>query len=350
MTNHEPAQASHEIPTPTRSKRKLLVGTALCSTFLLFQCTKPDRDFEAILPGSGGRKGSGGEGGVPLGGDTSSGGVATGGRRNTGGMAGFGGDSQPGGADSGGTSSGGASSGGAPPMCEDTSDPDCRCVDGFLIAKDIDGDGAGTRLCEAAPGDDCDDGDEDFIKNECGGCIKDLGGTLNEACGDCGVLKCQGDSALVCRSPDPQPKRCTDSNSPQSCVNGNWVVQADCSGGTPVCLLGACVQCNPGAPINPLPGQETRQHMCDTTTYPPDDLVFRCSDGGYWESSWIAVCYASSSEVCDAAIGSCKAAGILHPRDKTFDVVPSLLKGLPEKQLGKPVLEVFDSLLGSRFG
>lgn len=349
MTTQETPKASAPVAgSAPRSKRKLLVGTALCSTFLLFECSKPDRDFEAILPGSGGRKGSGGEGGDPdFGGETGAGGVAaTGGRRNTGGMGGEGGDPDLGGA----TASGGTGSGGAPPACGDNSDPDCRCIDGELFAKDVDGDGEGTRFCEAAPGGDCDDGDDEFIKNECGGCIKDLGGSVGDDCGDCGTLKCQGDSALVCGSPSPQPKRCTDINTPQACVNGNWVVQSDCSGGTPVCLNGGCVQCNPGAPINTLPGLAARQFMCDTTSYAPDDLVYRCSDGGYWESSWLLSCYASSLQACDAATGSCVTAGIRHLRDKSFEVEPALLKGVRERQLGRPVLDVFDSLLGSKFG
>lgn len=349
--DHTPAPNHEQAVEPRRKKRKLLVGTALCSTFLLFQCTKPERDFDAIISGSGGRKGTGGrpEGGE--GGDVGTGGAfSTGGRRSTGGDGGLGGDQNLGGTGepSGGTGTGGEGTGGAPPpLCEDTSDPDCRCVDGFLIPKDVDGDGEGTRLCEASPGLDCDDGDDTFVANECGGCIKDLGGAVGDNCDECGVLKCQGDSALVCRSPDPQPKRCTDLNTPQSCVNGSWVVQPDCSGASPVCLGGACVQCNPGTPLS-VSG--ARQYLCDTTSYAPDDLVYRCSDGGYWESSWIASCYASSAQVCDAATGSCKAAGIPHLRDRSFNVVPELLKGLQEKQLGRPVLEVFDSLLGSQFG
>jgi hypothetical protein len=344
VTTPDPAPTTdHEQPAaPTQgSRRKLLARTALCSTFLLLQCTKPDRDYDAILPGSGGRKGEGGEGGEPLAGDTGAGGAPAGGR-STGGL---GGDTDLGGA---GASAGGAS-GGAPP-CGDNSDPDCRCVEGSLVAKDIDGDGEGTRLCEAAPGLDCDDGDDAFVKNDCGGCIKDLGGSLDDACGQCGVLKCQGDSALVCRSPSPQPQRCTDANTPQLCVDGNWVVQSDCTGGTPVCLNGSCVQCNPGAPINTLVGQEAREYRCDTTSYAPDDVVYRCSDGGAWETSWILSCYASSAEACDATTGSCVTAGIPHPRDTSFEVVPALLKGVYEKQMGRPVLEVFDSLLGSKFG
>lgn len=356
MTNPDPAHVPEKEATafaPQRSKRKLLAGTALCSTFLLLQCMKPERDYDAILPGSGGRKGEGGEGGAI---DETGGRSTWGGRASIGGKSGFAGDPDLGGAPNAGAPSGGApstggepSSGGAPP-CGDNSDPDCRCVEGSLLAKDVDEDGEGTRLCEAAPGLDCDDGDEDFIKNECGGCIKDLGGVLGDACGQCGELKCQGDSALVCRSPSPQPQRCTDANTPQLCIDGTWVVQSDCSGGAAVCLNGSCVQCNPGAPANTLAGQEAREYRCDTTSYAPDDLVFRCSDGGYWESSWIASCYASSAESCNAATGSCVTMGIPHPRDRNFEVVPALLKGIEDKGMGRPVIDVFDSLLGSNFG
>jgi hypothetical protein len=354
MTMRDPApnDSSEFEPKPRRPRRRLLVGTALCSTFLLFQCTKPERDFDALLPGSGGRKGSGGEGGDP--GE----GVATGGRRNTGGMAGGLGEGGMGGAASGGKGSGGKGSGGkgsggsgtggAAPSCAENTDPDCECVDGELVAKDVDGDGEGTRLCEAAPGLDCDDGDEDFVRNECGGCIKDLGGQVGDPCGDCGVLRCQGDSALVCRSPEPQPRRCSDHNTPQLCVNGTWVAQADCGGSLPVCLNGACVQCDPGPPINPVSLSGKRDHKCGS--YHSDTVLYQCSDGGYWESTWKLSCYASSHEICNAATASCVTAGLRHPRDKTFEVTPEMLKGVEEKQWGRPVLDVFDSLLGSKFG
>jgi hypothetical protein len=275
-----------------------------------------------------------------------------GGETGSGGASSSDGGKNSGGANTsdGGSSSGGETSSGGAPPCGDNSDSDCKCVDGSLIAKDVDGDGAGTKLCEASPGEDCDDGDTDFISNECGGCIKDLGGAVGDACGECGVLKCQGDSALVCRSPSPQPKRCTDLNSRQFCVDGTWVVQPDCGDTTPVCLSGGCVQCNPGAPINTLPGLSARQYKCDTASYDPDDVVYRCSDGGYWESTWILSCYASSAVACDAATGTCKTTGIQHLRDKNFEVVPALLRDLPARESGRPVLDVFDSLLGAHFG
>lgn len=350
MTMRDPApnDSSEFEPKPRRPRRKLLVGTALCSTFLLFQCTKTERDFDALLPGSGGRKGSGGEGGDP--GDS----VATGGRRNTGGMAGggFGGEGAMGGASSGGKGpgTGGKGTGGEPVACAGNKDDDCECVEGELVAKDLDGDGEGTRLCEAAPGLDCDDGDEDFIQNACGGCNKDLGGQVGDACGDCGTLQCDGNSALACRSPDPQPRRCAGAAAPELCVDGNWVAQTACTGSTPVCLNGGCVECNPGAPANPLPGFANRQFRCDTTTYAPDHIIYRCSDSGFWESSWFMSCLAIDSMGCNAATGTCVQMGLRHMRDPTFDVVPELLKGIEGKHLGRPVLDVLDSLLGAHFG
>lgn len=352
MTTEDQARvpAGDRVPSsPRRSKRKLVVGTALCSTFLLLQCSKPERDFEAILPGTGGRKGEGGDG--PFGGETGAGGRGSGG---WGGEQNLGGQSSGGQPAIGGQGSGGdESTGGAPPVCNGTSDPNCECIDGSLFAKDEDEDGEGTRLCEAAPGLDCDDSDPDFVRNACGGCVKDLGGNVGDACGQCGLLECQGTSTLVCRSPSPQPKRCSDINTPQLCVDGSWVTQTDCTGGLPVCLNGSCVQCNPGAPTNPLPGLSARQYKCDTTTYEPDDLVYRCSDGGFWESSWILSCYASSLQACDAATGSCKTVGIPHLRDRDFEVVPALLRDIQEQHMGlpgRPVLDVMDSLLGSKFG
>lgn len=346
--DNAPTASSELEPKARRPRRKLVLGTALCSTFLLFQCTKPDRDFDAFLPSTGGRKSTGGEGGDP---GEGSGGVATGGRRNTGGMAGggFGGEGAMGGASSGGKGSGTGGKG-EPAACIGNKDDDCDCVEGELVAKDLDGDGEGTRLCEAAPGLDCDDGDKDFIQNACGGCTKDLEGQVGDACGGCGTLQCDGDSALACRSPDPQPRRCAGAAAPELCVDGNWVAQTACTGGTPVCLNGGCVECNPGAPANPLPGLANRQFRCDTTSFAPDEVIYRCSDGGFWESTSFATCYADQSMACNAATGTCVQAGLRHMRDPTFDVVPELIKGTEEKHLGRPVLDVLDSLLGAHFG
>ncbi len=343
--DNAPTASSELEPKARRPRRKLVLGTALCSTFLLFQCTKPDRDFDAFLPSTGGRKSTGGEGGDP---GEGSGGVATGGRRNTGGMAGggFGGEGAMGGASSGGKGSGTGGKG-EPAACIGNKDDDCDCVEGELVAKDLDGDGEGTRLCEAAPGLDCDDGDKDFIQNACGGCTKDLEGQVGDPCGECGVLKCQGDSALVCRSPDPQPRRCSDTNTPERCIDGNWVVQADCSGSKPVCLNGACAQCDPGPPFNTLPGlSSTREYKCENVN--SDSVLYGCTDEGNWE--WRTSCYASSLEVCNAASKGCVTAGLRHPRDKTFDVAPEMLRDVNEKQWGRPVVDVLDSLLGSQFG
>src|SRR4051812_35521103 len=144
---------------PLRLRHRIsLLGAALCSLLALLACSPKERAFT-------------GEGG--------SGGAGSGGTPGTGG--------------------GTTSVGGSSPCA--TVDPDCECVDGKVIARDVDGDKEGSRLCEAAPGIDCDDGDPAFVKNECGGCNKGIGGKVGDDCGTCGKLQCQGDSALQCATP-----------------------------------------------------------------------------------------------------------------------------------------------------
>lgn len=261
-------------------QRARLLGLGLCSLLVLVACTKEDRPFsEGSGAGAGGAGGSG--------------------------------------------------SGGAKP-CE-TSDPDCECVGDQVVARDVDQDKEGTRLCEAAPGLDCNDGDGMFIQNECGGCNKDLGGKVGDPCQACGVFQCQGDSALQCAAPEPAPRRCMDSTT-QVCAGGQWTNDVACGGALPACLNGACVACAPGT------------FRCDKVA--GTDVVVKCLETGSWESSWTSC---SSTQVCSAASGTC--AGLFHPRDMDFNV-PPLLRGAPGAPAapGLPTQDVLDLAVGIAFG
>jgi len=128
-----------------------ILGLGVCALLLVAACSTEIRNF--------------GEGG---GGGTTTGSTATGGKGGTGTTTSSGG--------------GGSSSSGTP--CQ-TSDPDCECVNDQVVARDVDNDLHGSRLCEENPGDDCDDGDGTFVVNDCGGCNKNLGGKVGDPCQGC---------------------------------------------------------------------------------------------------------------------------------------------------------------------
>ena len=291
---------------PLRLRHRLsILGSTLCSLLALMACSPKERAFV----GSGGSGGSGGAG---------TGGMGTGGMGTGGGTTGIGGTNP----------------------CA-TVDPDCECVDGNVVARDVDGDMEGTRLCEAAPGIDCDDGDPAFVKNECGGCNKVIGGKVGDKCGTCGALQCQGDSALQCAAPTPTTRQCSPSGQKvQLCSpTGQWTDEKTCGASTPFCHGAACVQCVYG--------------MSKCGKYGADSIIIRCLSNDKWEPSWSVSCKPAQS--CDVSSSSAKCLGILfHPRDVDFEV-PRLLQGAPgfpgvPTTPGLSTQEVLDRAMGFAFG
>ena len=282
MSNRAPVQDK-----PLHFRRRVgLLGSGLCSLLVLVACSPKERTFPP--------EGAGGSGGAGIGGATSS------------------------------------SAGGAKP-CE-TTDPNCECVDDKLVARDLDGDLEGSRLCAAAPGEDCDDGDPAFIKNECGGCNKVLGGKVGDACGACGVLQCSGDIALKCGPPTPVTRKCS-GNITQVCGGDQWINDKTCTGAEPTCYEGYCGVCVPGT------------FKCGTISGTP--VVIQCLSDSKWENSWSISC--KSTQSCHASTGKC--VSLFHPRDLDFDV-PALLRGAPgvEAAPGLSTQEILDRATGFAFG
>jgi len=199
-------------------------------------------------------------------------------------------------------------------------------VDGVLKAADADGDDHGTIACTEAPGDDCDDADPDFVRNDCGGCMR-APLVIGDACGDCGVVGCDADDEPACMTPTPAPaSRCDAAGeSIEECVAGEWestracdvacvddhcvdcVVDADCSAALPVCLDYSCVECLPG---------RTR---CGTEFSNGDVARDLCDSIGSWEYLSSGSCHASNSETCNAVNGTCVTAEF-RARDADFEV------------------------------
>lgn len=357
----------------TPSLRVTFRRASLCAAFVLvLACAAEERDFSTFdgsagdkgsagesgasggISGKGGSAGSGGkggssgssgsstqagEGGEPSAnaGEGGSAGGAAGSAGGSGAASGEGGVAGEGtGGDAGAGNSGNMSGAGGSPDCT-TEDEDCECVGGVVVARDQDTDGAGALTCEENPGTDCDDLDQGFTRNACGGCTKELSGTLGAACNQCGTLQCTGPNALACTTPNPVPRRCLNTTTPQVCVSTNWESQASCAGALPRCLDGGCVECTPGT------------FRCEVYAGTDDQIIWRCAASGYWESSWIASCFGSSSEVCNATTGTC-VLGMLHPRDASFEVIPALGLDPDEYRHGIPTHEVLDRAAGFRFG
>ncbi|HKO94184.1 MAG TPA: hypothetical protein VJU61_23685, partial [Polyangiaceae bacterium] len=191
-------------------------------------------------------------------------------------------------------------------------DPDCRCQDALIVARDTDGDGWGTRYCEANAGIDCDDGNNGYVTNECGGC-ESLPGAEGEDCNQCGVWTCAGTGMACVPKEGSAGQRC-DPNNPtnrQTCVgSGFWDYAQTCSN---VCYQGNCEVCTPG----------TYQCVTDSSG---STMLYKCTTGGgtaNW-TSWLSCVY----DPCNATTGTCTTYLFL-PRDETFDVVPLLRPGLP---------------------
>jgi hypothetical protein len=197
-------------------------------------------------------------------------------------------------------------------------DPDCRCFAGLIVARDTDGDGAGTRLCEQNPGIDCSDGNGSFVTDGCGGCEESPPGALGSPCNQCGVYTCNG-TAIVC-GPNPSAGgHCTNNKNRQTCnANGFWGNDADCPN---VCYQGNCQLCTPntflcGTPNSPLTG---------------DIILYKCLETATSSSagiSWYSWDSCTTTTGCNPTTGTCTGYLFL-PRDQTFDVVPSQREGLP---------------------
>jgi hypothetical protein len=190
-------------------------------------------------------------------------------------------------------------------------DPDCRCQDALIVARDTDQDGQGTRLCEANPGIDCNDGDETFTANECGGC-EPLPYAVGSVCNECGVWACNG-TALACVATG---LGCLDSNTRGECVgSGYWINETDCTGGTNFCYQGNCELCMPGTfQCVDIGGGSTQVQICGST-----------STGTIGWGSW-GSCL--PGQTCNANDGTCTTTGyLILPRDTNFDIVPRLERG-----------------------
>lgn len=212
-------------------------------------------------------------------------------------------------------------------------DPDCRCEAGLIVARDTDGDGEGTRLCEENPGSDCNDGDETYVTNACGGC-SELPGTVGAPCNECGVYACNG-TALACVPPSGAAgRRCVDGNTRQACVGtGFWDLPVDC---TNVCYQGNCETCTPGT------------FQC--YYYGTGDAIYQCITNASIGSSSYGIGWASygscsgATPRCNPTNGSCTTGYLLVPRDRTFDVVPLLERG------GLPWHDVLNTASDSDYG
>jgi hypothetical protein len=189
-------------------------------------------------------------------------------------------------------------------------DPDCRCQDALLVSRDIDQDGQGTRLCEANPGIDCNDGDETFVANECGGC-EPLPGAVGAPCNQCGAYACNG-AAMVCA---PQGAACLDPDTRATCVGtGFWADETDCTGLTAVCYQGSCQVCTPGTfQCVDIGGGSTQVQVCGSTSL--------------GSIGWTSYGSCVLGETCNPSDGTCTTGYLLWPRDSDFDVVPLLERG-----------------------
>lgn len=197
-------------------------------------------------------------------------------------------------------------------------DPDCRCQNALIVARDTDGDGQGTRLCEYNPGIDCNDGDNAFVTNQCGGCAE-LPGAVGGGCNECGVWQCNG-TALVCvPTTVNNGRQCLNTTIRQTCINdGFWGSNFSCPD---ACYQGNCETCIPGT------------YLCGF--YTTGDAVYICDTDASLGSSSYGIGWASfrscsgTTPRCNPTNGSCTSGQLLLPRDRTFDVAPALPGGLP---------------------
>jgi hypothetical protein len=194
-------------------------------------------------------------------------------------------------------------------------DPDCRCVDAVIVARDTDADGQGTRLCEANPGSDCADGDNSFISNQCGGC-ESLPGAVGDACNQCGVYACNGTALACVPQVGAAGQQCLNTTTRQTCIgNGFWGNNMTCPN---VCYEGSCETCIPDTFQCVPTGDSTQLYKCIPNT----------GSSGSLGIGWASYESCLVGETCDPNAGTCTGS-LLLPRDQTFDVAPLQRGGLP---------------------
>lgn len=294
---------------------KRAFGLGLSAVLVLAACSSDERAFGPPTA-TGGAAPSGGSGGKGDGGDGGAG---------------------EGGADGGAAGSG--TGGDAPTDCE-TDDPHCACVDGEVVARDEDEDGAGTSLCVEAPGEDCDDANPNFVRDACGGCDEAFAGLVEgETCGpgasddvNCGVVTCDGNT-VSCGTSSPALRRCANPTTRELCQGAQWVTQLQCESSYSICHDGMCVECIPGT-------YHCGQVYVDGSyTY---GATF-CGPTGSWESSGVAC-----SSTCTVDVGCTTA---FHLRDADFEVVPVLPSPRQlDGEMGRPARDVLDLAVGIAFG
>ena len=265
--------------------------------------------------------------------------AATGGAAPSGGGKGDG-QGDGGAAGAGGGDGGAAGSGGNDVGDCETEDPHCVCLDGEVVARDEDEDGAGTSLCAEAPGEDCDDTNANFIRDACGGCDAAFAGLVEgDTCGsgasddvNCGVVTCDGDT-ISCETPSPVLRRCADATTRELCQGTQWVTQPECDSSASICHDGRCVECIPGT------YHCGQVYVGGSYTYG----AVLCGPTGSWESSG-----ESCSSTCTVDVGCTTT---FHLRDADFEVVPLLAppSGL-DGGTGRPVGDVLDLAVGIAFG
>jgi hypothetical protein len=189
-------------------------------------------------------------------------------------------------------------------------DPDCSCVDAVIVARDTDADGQGSRLCEQNPGSDCNDGDETFVTNACGGC-ESLPGAVGATCNVCGVYTCSNGTMVCLPPPGAASHRCLTSTTSQACVgNGFWDDAVACGN---VCYQGNCEVCAPGTfQCLDLGGGSTQ--------------VLTCGADSSSVINWVSYDSCVPGETCNADKGTCTGQ-LMWPQDRTFDVVPRIERG-----------------------
>jgi hypothetical protein len=323
-------------------RNAIRLGTSLTALFLLVRCGVPERDYSKL--GIGENAGSGGSGDVlhSSGGEAGIGGE--GGSSGSAGSDGLGdaGSDQGGSAgappapipcnpivsDAGtvdaGAGDAGANDAGSVDAGADESASACACVNGFIKAIDVDGDGDGTRACSSAPGLDCDDADPAVTHNACGGCTV-LSNAIGDDCGDCGTYACDGTDGVKCVSKpgpveDPDCRclaglivardtdgdgagtRLCEQNPGIDCNDGNTAFITDQCGGCdespPGTLGSACNQCGiytcSGTAIVCGPNPSAGGHCTDNKNRQT------CNSNGFWGNDALCpnVCYQGNCQTC----------------------------------------------------
>ena len=170
----------------------------------------------------------------------------------------------------------------------------CQCTGGThlcagsCVANDVNACGSTCTMCTAPTGGTvscdgtncsqaCSVGGQTVCSNVC---VDKTTNTSN--CGTCGMActgttpDCVNGTCVECTS----GVQCAAGNTPQTCTGNQWVSQTPCSGASPVCYNGGCVACTSGT-------------QCDST----NTMVQTCSG-----DQWVTLAMCSSSEICRSAM------------------------------------------------